>query len=947
MEIDKKTQSLSDQAAARAAWEIHTQLSTRVTTVRMRYRDGDDEAALTSVYSLFKSVREAVDKAGPAGSQVALRAIKMLNDVVRPFTAHWHQQLSTGKLHNNDERRRFRDGLRSLQKDLLPYQKYFLRASYKPRINFDTFVTALNGDDIAEAVLDAAPLDTINARRAAAVGRGDHQACQSVHGVSADTVVNAELIHVHKRRHSQQSDGEADPVLGENLVGLCLSGGGIRSATFALGVLHSLAQRGLLRHVDYLSTVSGGGYLGGYIISQLRAETRLASESDAPGEARGAAHLLRDEYLFKDLADDQGESPAEHLRNSSAALGREKLGALMLWLKGIVVNALLLSSVAGFCAAMIWLAIESSPAYRSIPFSHFTGVEHVLTSVWLGLLLIFVGLISVLVLWLVEIAYPDYYNARQYKVWERRGALAVTAGFILCVATQYWTLLDGQASGGALVALHAELFGASLLVALAVSTGAYVLPYKWLSTLAAATALPAKCLFAVLGVLLALACVVAWESKVSNATGFIVALTVLCLLVFCLIGYTVNIDRIIPARYYRRHLQRTYFKTRETQRGSAAVTVETLRGDVDLHHTPYPLINATLNLPSSPCPSLRGRQSEVFLLSPLYCGASLLGYFENTRTGWGKLPYVTAVATSGAAASPLMGRNTRPTLAPWMAALNVRLALWAPNINSARQPDVAPIGGPANLLWQELGARADEHDPYINLSDGGHSENLGVYELLRRRCQLIVCVDAEADADLQFDGMIRLIRLAKIDFDVDIDIDLDDIRRQRSGYSYSHFALGRIRYPRYNASAPQSEATSATHETGYLLYIKSSLTGNETETVTDFHRQFPKFPHQSTLDQFFSEAQFESYRALGQHVGNDLFTDFFCENWFVDILEDLGATPSAQLDRDAEEREREIMQFGAREDVQWFFTRLVQMLRPEEFARLRSERSPYLSKPTA
>ncbi|MBI3082268.1 MAG: patatin-like phospholipase family protein, partial [Gemmatimonadetes bacterium] len=48
-------------------------------------------------------------------------------------------------------------------------------------------------------------------------------------------------------------------------VGLACSGGGIRSATFCLGFFQGLAQHGLLRHVDYLSTVSGGGYFGSFL----------------------------------------------------------------------------------------------------------------------------------------------------------------------------------------------------------------------------------------------------------------------------------------------------------------------------------------------------------------------------------------------------------------------------------------------------------------------------------------------------------------------------------------------------------------------------------------------------------------------------------------------------------------------------------------------------------
>jgi hypothetical protein len=53
--------------------------------------------------------------------------------------------------------------------------------------------------------------------------------------------------------------------------------------------------------------------------------------------------------------------------------------------------------------------------------------------------------------------------------------------------------------------------------------------------------------------------------------------------------------------------------------------------------------------------------------------------------------------------------------------------------------------------------------------------------------------------------------------------------------------------------------------------LKLSLTGNEGEFIRRYRFDDPVFPHQSTADQFFSETQFEAYRALGEHVGDKLF----------------------------------------------------------------------------
>lgn len=185
------------------------------------------------------------------------------------------------------------------------------------------------------------------------------------------------------------------------------------------------------------------------------------------------------------------------------------------------------------------------------------------------------------------------------------------------------------------------------------------------------------------------------------------------------------------------------------------------------------------------------------------------------------------------------------------------------------------------------------------LSDGGHFENLAGYELVRRRLPMIVLVDAEEDVDFAFGGLSNLIRKARIDFGAEIEfldaralaseIDasmrgvigtLEDLRRgtfedgptaeeperpwrlvtpDQTGFSRAHAALARITY----ADEPQ--------RTTRLLYIKATLTGDEPADVLEYHRAHPAFPHESTADQFFDEAQWESYRRLGEHIGLMVF----------------------------------------------------------------------------
>ncbi len=165
---------------------------------------------------------------------------------------------------------------------------------------------------------------------------------------------------------------------------------------------------------------------------------------------------------------------------------------------------------------------------------------------------------------------------------------------------------------------------------------------------------------------------------------------------------------------------------------------------------------------------------------------------------------------------------------------------------------------PPGALWREMMMRLNETDHWVNLSDGGHLENLATIELLRRRCKLIVIGDGEADPQLHFNGLATLMRTAWIDFGIEIEICLDELRLGEPGLdanprSQSHFAIGRIKYPGKGE--------------GRLLYLKSSYTGDENEVIGEYRHSHPAFPHESTADQWFDEGQFEAYRALGQHIG--------------------------------------------------------------------------------
>lgn len=289
---------------------------------------------------------------------------------------------------------------------------------------------------------------------------------------------------------------------------------------------------------------------------------------------------------------------------------------------------------------------------------------------------------------------------------------------------------------------------------------------------------------------------------------------------------------------------------------------------------PYHIFNVTLNLQGSNDPDLRGRGSDFFMLSKNFIGSDRTGYTETRQMEKydRHIDLATAMAISGGAAAPNMGTTTNRPLVFIMTLLNLRLGYWLPNpvfINRERWRDKFRLGNAKpELIWKESLGLLDTEGLHINISDGGHIENLGVYPLLRRKCKFIVAVDGEADPDTTFQGLVTLMRYARIDMGINITIDLEKLRKNKRGFSKEHWSLGEIAYP--------------DGEVGQLLYIKLSVTGDEPEYIRSYRFIHPEYPHESTANQFFGEDQFEAYRALGEHC---------CEGMLAGV-EDIGGFES-------------------------------------------------------
>jgi hypothetical protein len=280
------------------------------------------------------------------------------------------------------------------------------------------------------------------------------------------------------------------------------------------------------------------------------------------------------------------------------------------------------------------------------------------------------------------------------------------------------------------------------------------------------------------------------------------------------------------------------------------------------------------------------------------------------------------MSISGAAFSAAAGANTTVPIAILAGMLNVRLGYWW---DSGTPPDAGPLSVGAKqwspwvtfeamlpvqsaLLSEMLARTRGTAGQLWNLSDGGHFENMGGYELIRRRLPLIVIVDAEADPDYEFQGLSDLVRKARLDFDAEITFlsmaqlegridgqtpvlpepvrpyfgDLASLRRGKwtdegvpgpYGTTLSQYALevDQSRVSRAHAALATVTYSGSTTRS-WLVYVKATLMGDEPEDVCHYHRAHPAFPQETTNDQFFDEAQWESYRRLGAHIGRRVLT---------------------------------------------------------------------------
>jgi hypothetical protein len=392
-----------------------------------------------------------------------------------------------------------------------------------------------------------------------------------------------------------------------------------------------------------------------------------------------------------------------------------------------------------------------------------------------------------------------------------------------------------------------------------------------------------------------LSCVYAAHANATLATdGPTLVIAFLAFLAAALVlGWRVDINKFSLYMMYRNRLVRAYFGASSARRKPHPFTGFDSDDDpqfADLQdQRPYHIVNTSLNLVSGEELAWQTRKAASFAFTPRFCGFEMplmpaqgdnavlrdaqRGTYRPTRqyaskTSVGqdedaKVRLGMAVALSGAAASPNMGAHSSPALNFLMTMFNVRLGRWCPNPRKPSWTSSSPGIGLFSLIAELFGMTNAEAN-YIYLSDGGHFENLGIYELVRRRCRLIIAVDVASDKRLAFEDLGNAIRKCATDLHIGIDLNVSRMELlSGSDLCGASCAAGTIRYSHVDQDGVD----------GTLLYIKPAILGTENADVLNYRKAHPDYPHQSTADQWFDEAQFESYRSLGYHIARSALAE--------------------------------------------------------------------------
>lgn len=678
--------------------------------------------------------------------------------------------------------------------------------------------------------------------------------------------------------------------------GLALSGGGIRSASFALGVLQALVGKDHLKKFHYLSTVSGGGYIGSaltYAISQLESGQTGTSAEDFPlGKKNVGNRVDGSENKLLDFIRQHG-----NYLIPTDALGAVSFAAVVF--RGIFLSLLAYFSLTVALISILRWAFDFIPAdlfsgYSSSPLLGDTyGIFFVGAGILLCLYIGFNLYYSVAVAFKSS-SYNDFLagQRRAGKFWQLAFALLLV-GSIPVVANH----------GEEWIHFQAAFAGGSSVFGLVMAVWQYIKAMKKEKNDSPTSG---YILFlGAFGLIYGLAILAYYVSRliyVKSDTAFLhyENMEYLGLLILFSILYArfTDLNMVGPHRVYRNRLMEVFLPDKQAieknQWKKAALADEADlsamcwqdKNRKDTIRKPYHILNTNLILCNSEQVKYRGRAGDNFILSPLYCGSDATGWLETPGFKChqnSELSLATAMAVSGAALNPNAGVSgegiTRnKILSLLLSALNLRLGLWTVNPKVIREKKNVSYGNPhyfkPGFSGEIFRGGFTEYKKWLMLSDGGHFENLGLYELIRRRADVILVSDGGADPGFNFDDLGNAIEKVRVDFGVKIRFREENeeegslggilFQEGKSGFDNKYQVASRA-YAIADVYYPERE------KPGILFYLKLSMIPGLPADVYTYKGVHPEFPHQSTGDQFFNEKQFEAYRELGYAAANQLF----------------------------------------------------------------------------
>lgn len=689
--------------------------------------------------------------------------------------------------------------------------------------------------------------------------------------------------------------------------GLAYSGGGIRSASFGLGIMQALAEKSWLGKFDYLSSVSGGGYLSSSL-------TWFLSRKDGSGKP---IYDTAEKFPFGEKG--IGSKHAKKARRRNAILDYlRQHGNYLIPGHGLNTVALIATTLRVLLTSFSVFFLLTTAVFVA---SNFLADTVVLSLVEiphpqhpsLFLVAVFLALATAINfcvhclkdLFRTSEGVSNYDESVALQVLMGKQLLACGAFILVALIALFWTEL-GELGWSEFLGVEGNVT-LSGLAALVGSVMGLIQRDKSVTSKFASLKIVVASSLVLFGFLMLAYGTADWFLHLSFPHRLLPSVD-LQLLVYLLvtlaaliIAYVSNINLFGLNRMYRNRLMEAFMPhERSIASGRWAMATEANKAKVaDMCgapegrcRKPYHLINCNVILTDSKNAKYRGRKGDSFVISPKFCGSDATGWQGTdsylTKNGRSGLTLPTAMATSGAAANSNAGvagagPTTGKMLSILMSLLSIRLGFWADNPARANSRSLPR----PNFLWQlAKGVLAcdgglSENSRIIELSDGGHFENLAVYELVRRRLDIIIVSDAGQDGKFKFADLGNLTEKAKVDFGTAIEFlpgrsfaALDPFLNEQGsverGYAIAAISYPELKKSKHNSAEPE--------KTGWLIYFKPTLLQVLNPDIVAYHKAHSEFPHESTADQFFNEKQFEAYRELGYEIAKGMLSEVNAEN---------------------------------------------------------------------